>query len=98
MGDAVRVGLLGCGNVGAAVARMLHENAEEIGRRAGRPIEVSRVAVRTPGKDRSVPLASSVFTDDAADVVRDPAVDVVVELMGGLEPARSLLLGAFEAG
>jgi homoserine dehydrogenase len=98
MGDAVRVGLLGCGNVGAAVARMLHENAEEIGRRAGRPIEVSRVAVRDVGKDRSVPLAASVFTDDPADVVRDPAVDLVVEVMGGLEPARSLLLGAFEAG
>jgi homoserine dehydrogenase len=98
MSDVVRVGLLGCGNVGAAVARMLHQNAAEIERRAGRRIEVTRVAVRDPGRDRSVPLAANVFGNDPAEVVRDQDIDLVVELMGGLEPAHSLLLAAFEAG
>jgi homoserine dehydrogenase len=98
MSDAVGIGLLGCGNVGAAVARMLHENAGEIEGRAGRRIEVIRVAVREPGKERSVPLAASLFTDDPTEVVRDPSVDVVVEVMGGLEPAGSLILEAFDAG
>jgi homoserine dehydrogenase len=94
----MRVGLLGCGNVGAAIARMLHENADEIERRAGRRIEVSRVAVRDLGKERSVPVDSDRFTTDPSDVVRDPEVDVVVEVTGGIEPARSLILDAFEAG
>jgi homoserine dehydrogenase len=98
MRDAMRVGLLGCGHVGAAVARMLHENSGEIERRAGRRIEVSRVAVRDVAKDRSVPVSPDLFTDDAAGVVRDPDIDVVVEVMGGLEPTRSLLLDAFDAG
>jgi homoserine dehydrogenase len=98
MSDAMRVGLLGCGNVGAAVARMLHENADEIERRAGRRIEVTRVAVRDLSKDRSVPVASDLFTTEPAEVVRDDGVDLVVEVMGGIEPALSLILGAFEAG
>ena len=98
MSDAVRVGLLGCGNVGAAVARMLAENAAEIERRAGRRIEVTRVAVRDLTKDRGVPVDPDRFTDEPAQVVRDVDVDVVVEVMGGLEPARSLLLAALEAG
>ena len=94
----MRVGLLGCGHVGAAVARMLHENAEEIERRAGRRIEVTRVAVRDLSKERSVPVDGDVFTTDPSEVVRDGGVDVVVEVMGGIEPALSLILGAFEAG
>jgi homoserine dehydrogenase len=98
MSDAMRVGLLGCGNVGAAVARMLHENADEIERRAGRRIEVTRVAVRDLARERSVPVDSDRFTTDPSDVVRDPEVDVVVEVMGGIEPARSMILEAFEAG
>jgi homoserine dehydrogenase len=59
---------------------------------------VTRVAVRDRGKERSVALAASVFTDDPTEVVRDPGVDVVVEVMGGLEPACSLILEAFDAG
>jgi homoserine dehydrogenase len=98
MGDAVRVGLLGCGNVGAAVARMLHEHEGPIERRAGRKIEVTRVAVRDLHKEHAVPVPQDLFTDDASEVVASPDVDVVVEAMGGLEPARSLILEAFERG
>lgn len=98
MAGVLRVGLLGCGNVGAAVVRMLHEHAEEIERRSGRRIEVARVAVRDPTRDRGVPCPRERFTADPFEVVRDRGVDVVVELIGGIEPPRSLLLEAFAQG
>jgi homoserine dehydrogenase len=94
----IRVGMLGCGTVGAAVIRMLHEHADDIALRAGCRVEVTAVAVRDPDLDRDVPLAREAFTTDGASVVTDPDVDVVCELIGGLEPARGLLLEAFAAG
>jgi len=97
-GDPMRIGLLGCGNVGAAVARILHEHAPDIARRAGTPIDVVRVAVRHPQIGRDAPVATGLFTSDPLAVVRDPSVDVVVEVMGGIEPARSLILEALAAG
>jgi homoserine dehydrogenase len=98
MNGSIRVGLLGCGNVGAAVVRMLHDHAERISRRAGVDVLVARIGVREPAKDRDVPVDRAVFTDDLGSIVRDPEVDVVVELLGGIEPARSLMLEAFAAG
>ena len=94
----IRVGMLGCGTVGAAVIRMLHEHADDIALRAGCRVEVTRVAVRDPELDRDVPLTREAFTTDGASVVTDPDVDVVCELIGGLEPARGFLLEAFAAG
>jgi homoserine dehydrogenase len=96
--DVVRVGLLGCGTVGAAVVRMLRERAPEIERRAGVRLEIVRVAVRDAERARDVPLDASAFTSDPEEVVRDPAVDVVCELMGGVEPALGLLVAALEGG
>jgi homoserine dehydrogenase len=98
MVEPLRVGLLGCGNVGAAVVRMLHDNADDIARRAGARIEILSVAVRDLSTSRDVPLSPALFTDDPGSVVDDPSIDVVVELIGGLEPARSLILRAFGAG
>src|SRR6266508_219675 len=98
MADVLRVGLLGCGNVGAAVVRMLSDHSEEIARRAGAAVVVRRVAVRDIAKSRPISIRPEVLTTDAAEVVRDQAVDVVVEVMGGLEPARSLILAALAAG
>jgi homoserine dehydrogenase len=92
----LRVGLLGCGIVGSAVARLLHEHREDIARRAGCRLEVSKVAVRDPSKRRDVPLHASAFTADPMDVIDDPDVDIVCELMGGSEPAGSLILAAFD--
>jgi homoserine dehydrogenase len=94
----LRVGLLGCGNVGAALIRLLHEHADDIALRAGCRLEVARVAVRDPGRDRGVPLSPERFTRDPQAVIDDPEVDVVCELIGGMEPARSLILAAFAAG
>src|SRR2546421_5840708 len=98
MGEVLRVGLLGCGNVGAAVARMLADHADEIELRCGSRIEVARVAVRNLSKERGVPVPARHFTHDAHEVVADPDVDVVVEVIGGIEPARSLILEAFSLG
>ncbi len=94
----IRVGVLGGGNVGAAVIRLLDEDAEEIARRAGCRLRVSRVAVRDPTKTRDVPLDPSQLTGDAMEVLDDPDVDVVCELIGGDEPAGGLILAAFERG
>jgi homoserine dehydrogenase len=95
---SLRVGLLGCGNVGAAVARLLHEHASEIERRSHVRIGISRVAVRDRSKTRDAPIEADRFTDDPASVVADPDIDVVVEVLGGIEPARSLILAAFQSG
>jgi homoserine dehydrogenase len=92
----LRVGLLGCGTVGTAVTRLLHEHREDITRRTGCRLEVSKVAVRDPSKRRDVPLHPSAFTADPMEVIDDPDVDIVCELMGGSEPAGSLILAAFD--
>ena len=92
----LRVGLLGCGTVVSAVVRLLHEHREDIGRRAGCRLEVSKVAVRDPSRRRDVPLDPSAFTADPMDVIDDPDVDIVCELIGGSEPAGSLILAAFD--
>ena len=80
--------MLGCGNVGAAVARLVHEHADDIALRTGCRLEISRVAVRDTSLDRGVPLSPEVFTTDGASIVDDPDVDIVCELFGGIEPAR----------
>jgi homoserine dehydrogenase len=92
----LRVGLLGCGTVGTAVTRLLHDHREDIARRAGCRLEVSKVAVRDPSKRRDVPVHPSAFTADPMEVVDDPDVDIVCELLGGSEPAGSLILAAFD--
>ncbi len=93
----LRVGLLGCGNVGAAFVALVDAGAADIAVRTGIELEVTRIAVRDlarerPGLDR-VAFEKRVTTD-AASIVTDPEVDLVVELIGGVEPARSLILQA----
>jgi homoserine dehydrogenase len=94
----VRVGLLGSGNVGAAVIRLLHERGDDVARRAGVRLQVARVAVRDAGRDRDLPIAPDRFTDDPGVVVDDPGIDIVCELMGGVDPARELLVRALASG
>jgi homoserine dehydrogenase len=96
--EPVRVGLLGCGIVGSALVRTLQRDGEHIAQRAGVALEITRVAVRTESKDRGLDLPPGVLTTDPAAVVTDPDVDVVVELIGGIEPARDLILDALKAG
>jgi homoserine dehydrogenase len=94
----VHVGLLGCGHVGSALVRQITEHAAEIEARSGVRLEVTRVAVRNLALERDVALPASVFTHDAAAVVVADDVDVVVEVIGGIEPARELIIEALKAG
>ncbi|MGH9297268.1 MAG: homoserine dehydrogenase [Acidimicrobiales bacterium] len=97
----VTLGLLGCGNVGGAFLSIVDTGVEAISARTGLELEIVRVAVRSGARSRpgvdSARLAARV-TEDAASVVSDEAVDIVVELIGGIEPARSLVLAALSAG
>jgi homoserine dehydrogenase len=93
----LRVALLGCGVVGTAVARLLTEHADDMAARVGRPLQIVGVAVRRAGKDRSeTGVDPSLFTTDADGLVT--RADIVVEVIGGIEPARSLILRAMEHG
>jgi homoserine dehydrogenase len=97
-GDApLRVALLGCGVVGSAVARLLTEHAGDLAARVGRPLELAGIAVRRAGKDRSgIGVDLGLFTTDAEELVT--RADIVVEVIGGIEPARSLILSAMKHG
>jgi len=98
MSRTFKVAMLGCGNVGSEVYRLLGEQAGDLEARIGAPVEVTGVAVRRPGRARSVPVAPELITTDAVGLVSRPDVDIVVEVIGGIEPARSLLLTALKAG
>ncbi len=94
--EPVRVALLGCGVVGTEVARNLTTHADELARRVGAPLELAGIAVRRQGRTRDLDVDPALFTTDAAGLVKD--ADVVVEVIGGIEPARSLLLEAMAGG
>ncbi len=93
--STVRIGVLGYGNVGAAVVALIGENGDTIAARTGLRLEVARVAVRDVTKARE---GFTGFTDDAAGVVVDPEIDLIVEVIGGLQPAKDLVLAALKAG
>lgn len=94
----IGIGLIGFGTVGTGVAAVLQRNADVIERRVGVPVTIMRVADLDIEKDRGVPLPYGVLTTDAASVIRDPSVDIVVELIGGYEPAKQLILSAIQQG
>jgi homoserine dehydrogenase len=94
----VRIGLLGCGNVGGALVPLIERQADVIESRTGLRLEISRVAVRNLARDRGVTLADGVLTRDAMSVVTDPDIDLVVEVIGGIEPARELITAALRSG
>ena len=96
--STVRIGVLGCGNVGAALVTLVGAQAKEIEARTGVQLEIARVAVRNLSRDRDVDLGPGVLTRDAFDVVNDPEIDLVVEVIGGIEPARELITTALHAG
>ncbi|MDE2514714.1 MAG: homoserine dehydrogenase [Rhodospirillales bacterium] len=99
MSAPLAVGIAGLGTVGAGVARLLTENAAIIAARAGRPIVVRAVSARDRGRDRGIDLTGLTWHEDAVALAADPAVDVVVEVIGGAEgPARALAEAALIAG
>jgi homoserine dehydrogenase len=96
--NVVRVGVLGCGNVGAPLVSLIDRQQATIEARTGLRLEVVRVAVRNLAKARSVTLPDGVLTRDSHALVEDPDIDVVVEVIGGIEPARELILTALRHG
>jgi homoserine dehydrogenase len=93
----LRVALLGCGTVGSEVARLLTEQAADLRARVGRPLELVGIAVRRQNRLRPG-LDQGLFTTDAAALVAREDVDLVVEVIGGIEPARSLIMAALRRG
>ncbi|MGH7856547.1 MAG: homoserine dehydrogenase, partial [Candidatus Binatia bacterium] len=94
----VTIGLLGLGTVGTGVVRLLEKHASDLRKRLGHGIRIGRVAVQNPARARQVSVDRRLLTTDARAVVTDPAIDIVVELIGGVEPTRSLVLSAIAAG
>ena len=94
----VRVGLLGLGNVGAGVAEILSTHGEMIEARAGVPIKIVKALVRNKRRKRKGAAGDVTLTTKASDIVGSPDIDVVVELMGGIEPALSHVTDALSAG
>lgn len=90
------IGVLGCGNVGAALVELIERQGDEIAARTGLRLQVGRVAVRSTSKERAVSLAPELLTTDAHAVVTDPDIDLVVEVIGGIEPARELISTALK--
>ncbi len=96
--NPVKIGLLGLGTVGGGTATVLRRNAEEIARRAGRGIIVDYAATLEPERAKALDLPDLRITEDAFDVVNDPDIAIVVELIGGYSPAKELVLQAIENG
>lgn len=96
--ETFHIGLLGLGTVGTGVVRLLDQSRAQLRRRAGRSIEVRRAFIRDPGKPRDVLLPPERLVSDPDLILDDPEISVVVEVMGGIEPARRLILRALAAG
>ncbi|MDQ6651022.1 MAG: homoserine dehydrogenase, partial [Actinomycetota bacterium] len=94
----MRIALLGCGVVGSEVVRLLDAHRTDLAARVGAPLELAGIAVRRPGRARDLPVDPSLFTSDAAGLVAGAGVDVVIEVIGGITPARQLLLSALRRG
>jgi homoserine dehydrogenase len=96
--EPLKVALLGAGVVGSEVARLLAEQADDLTARVGAPLELVGVGVRRTGVDRGAWIDEASVTDDLHELVTGRGADIVVEVMGGIEPARELILEAFSAG
>jgi homoserine dehydrogenase len=94
----VRLGLLGCGTVGGGAVQLLHANAEYLAERVGAPLEIARVLVRDTEKERVPELDRSLVTTDPEAVLGDSSIDVMIEVMGGVDPSRRLVERAIDSG
>jgi len=98
MKEKINVGIIGLGTVGSGAFRILRDNAELIRHRVGVPVEVTKIAVRDATRDRGVAIPAGVLTTNPSQVIDDPNIDIVIELIGGYEPARELILAAIARG
>src|SRR5512145_2073121 len=98
MARSVGVGLIGLGTIGTGVAKVLAANARVIEQRLGSPLRLVRIADIDTQRDRRIDLAGIRFDADAEGLIDDPAVDIVVELIGGYDTAKRLILRSIERG
>ena len=96
--NPINVGIIGLGTVGGGAFQILERNAARIAARAGRPIRVTRVATRTPQRALDFGISADIVSADVEALLNDDSIDIVAELVGGVEPARSYVLRALESG
>jgi homoserine dehydrogenase len=94
----LKVALLGCGVVGSQVIRLIHEQSADLAARIGAPVELAGVAVRRLGRKRDVEVDPALLTTDAESLVTRDDIDIVIEVIGGIEPARTLITAALSRG
>ena len=93
-----KVAIVGLGTVGSGVAKILLEEGERVRRHAGHPLKLAKVVVRDMKKARDCRLPSNVLTTDISEITSDPEIRVVAQLIGGLEPARTIMLELLKSG
>ncbi|GGP04946.1 homoserine dehydrogenase [Nonomuraea glycinis] len=98
MSKPLKVALLGCGVVGSQVIRLIHEQGADLAARIGAPLELAGVAVRRLGRKRDVEVDPALLTTDAESLVTRDDIDIVIEVIGGIEPARTLITAALSRG
>ncbi len=96
--DPLNLAIIGLGNVGTGVAKIVMQSPERMIQRAGRPVRLVKAVVRNVNKPRDITLPAGVLTDDVQAVIRDPNIQVACELVGGIHPAREIILGLLAAG
>ncbi|MBO9609220.1 MAG: homoserine dehydrogenase [Paenibacillaceae bacterium] len=94
----IKIGLLGLGTVGTGVVRIVQGHQEDLFSQTGSGIEISRILVQNKSKERSISVDSAKLTEDYRDIVDNPDIDIVVEVMGGIEPAKTYMLEALARG
>lgn len=96
--EPLNLAIVGLGNVGTGVAKILTQEPERMIQRAGRPIRIAKAVVKNLGKPREITLPAGVLTDDVQSVIRDPNIQVACELIGGIHPAKEIILDLLKAG
>ena len=96
--EVTKVGIVGMGTVGTGVARLLLDQGDRTARHAGRTLWLERAVVRDVLRPREVDLPKGILTDDLSSLINDPEITVVAQLIGGLEPARTIMLQLLESG
>ncbi|MFD3269458.1 homoserine dehydrogenase [Paenibacillus dendritiformis] len=94
----IKVGLLGLGTVGTGVVRIVEGHQEDLASQVGSPIQIGKVLVKDVSKSRSIHVPDHLLTENAWDIIDDPEIDVVVEVMGGIEPTKEYIMEALDRG
>src|SRR5262249_53720749 len=96
--EPLNIALIGCGTVGSGVAKLLLEQSDRLAERAGRRLELKRVLVTDPNKKSDVDIPKHLVTTNLADIIKDPTIHTVGEVVGGIDWARKTVLDVLEAG